>query len=221
LVERLQRFKEHGIYVLGSFIFGLPSDRPDTFEATVPLAERAGVSFAQFVMLTPFPGTVDFEKWEREQSAHATTATIAGVPITRHWLIPQDRRPKVYSPHPVMAPDEIRRRTQAAWDRFYSLPRVWARAKVVESWKGRFAFVLLSKLYRRMYANTGIATDSARTARSVRVARWLARPCRNLFIGAPMPDLQAPPPLVREPASRTAPAGTHVLGWAGKPAIGR
>ena len=214
LVERLQRFKEHGIHVLGSFIFGLPSDRPGTFEATVALAERAGVSFAQFVMLTPFPGTVDFEKWEREQSAHATT--IAGIPITRHWLIPQDRRPKVYSPHPVMAPDEIRQRTQAAWDRFYSLPRVWDRAKVVESWKGRFAFVVLSKLYRRMYANTGIATDSARTARSVRVARWLARPCRNLFIGAPMPDLQAPPPLAKEaaPAIRTG-------GHARAPVVGK
>jgi radical SAM superfamily enzyme YgiQ (UPF0313 family) len=219
LVERLQRFKSHGIHVLGSFIFGLPSDRPDTFDATVSLAERAGVTFAQFVMLTPFPGTVDFEKWEREQSAHEP-ATIAGVPITRHWLIPQDRRPKVYSPHPVMAPDEIRQRTQAAWDRFYSLRSVWARATVVESWKGRFAFVLLSKLYRRMYANTGIATDSARTARSVRVARWLAHPCRNLFIGAPMPQLQVPPARVQPRVAQIGSADTHVLEWSGKQAIG-
>ena len=219
LVERLQRFKEHGIYVLGSFIFGLPSDRPGTFEATVALAERAGVSFAQFVMLTPFPGTVDFEKWEREQAANAPT--IAGIPITRHWLIPQDRRPKVYSPHPVMVPDEIRQRTQAAWDSFYSLPRVWARAKVVESWRGRVTFVLLSKLYRRMYANTGIATDSARTARSVRVARWLARPCRNLFIGDPMPHLQVPAPLVQDSMKQIGQApGTHALEWSGNRAIG-
>ena len=27
LVERLQAFREHGVHVLGSFIFGLPSDR--------------------------------------------------------------------------------------------------------------------------------------------------------------------------------------------------
>ena len=38
---------------------------------------------------------------------------IAGVPLTRHWLIPQAQRPKVYTPHPTMAPDEIRRGTQA------------------------------------------------------------------------------------------------------------
>ena len=36
-------------------------------------------------------------------------------------------------------------------------------------------FVLISKLYRQMYANTGIATDSARVARSARRARVLAQ----------------------------------------------
>ena len=29
LVSRLRQFREHGVHVLGSFIFGLPSDRPD------------------------------------------------------------------------------------------------------------------------------------------------------------------------------------------------
>lgn len=190
LVERLQTFKQNGIHVLGSFIFGLPSDRPETFEATAALAERAGVTFAQFVMLTPFPGTVDFEKWEREQQGKGIQ--VAGVPLTRHWLIPQENRPKVYTPHPVMSADEIRQRTQATWDRFYSLSSIWERAKVVKSLKGRLAFVLISKLYRRMYANTGIATDSARAARSVAVARWMAKPCRRFFVAEPMPHLQVP-----------------------------
>ncbi|MGH9312690.1 MAG: B12-binding domain-containing radical SAM protein [Vicinamibacterales bacterium] len=190
LVERLRTFGEHGIHVLGSFIFGLPSDRPDTFDATADLAERAGVTFAQFVMLTPFPGTLDFERWEREVGPNV--AVVNGIPLTRHWLIPQADRPKVYTPHPVMSPDEIRVRTQAVWDRFYALPRVWARSRAVRSWRGRLAFVLISKLYRQMYANTGIATDSARAARSVRIARLIARPCRRLFAGAPMPTLEVP-----------------------------
>ena len=41
LVERLRTFREHGVHVLGSFIFGLPSDRPATFDATADVAERA------------------------------------------------------------------------------------------------------------------------------------------------------------------------------------
>lgn len=190
LVERLQTFKARGVHVLGSFIFGLPSDRPSTFDATASLADRAGLTFAQFVMLTPFPGTVDFEKWERQASQNGET--VDGIPITRHWLIPQERRPKVYSPHPVMAADEIRQRTQAVWDQFYDLRRVWARSRVVRSWKGRLAFVLISKLYRQMYANTGITTDSARAARSARIARLIAGPCRRLFAAEPMPELQVP-----------------------------
>jgi radical SAM superfamily enzyme YgiQ (UPF0313 family) len=190
LVAQLRTFERHGVHVLGSFIFGLPSDRPETFEATADLADRAGVSFAQFVMLTPFPGTVDFERWERD--AGAQHPLVDGIPLTRHWLIPPEKRPKVYTPHPVMSADEIRQRTQAVWDRFYSLSSIWKRAHVVRSLRARLAFVLISKLYRQMYANTGIATDSARHARSARIARWIARPCRRLFAAPPMPELQVP-----------------------------
>ena len=41
----------------------------------------------------------------------------------------------------------------------------------MKSLKARLAFVLISKIYRQMYANTGIATDSARVNRSAQWAR--------------------------------------------------
>ena len=72
LITRLKNFRSHGIHVLGSFIFGLPSDRPSTFDATAALADAADLTFAQFVILTPFPGTVDFAKWEK--TVDVTTA---------------------------------------------------------------------------------------------------------------------------------------------------
>jgi tRNA A37 methylthiotransferase MiaB len=192
LVDRLRAFRHHGVHVLGSFIFGLPSDRKDTFDATVALAHKADVTFAQFVLLTPFPGTIDFEKWAAEPEHQATI--VDGVPVTQHWLIPQHKRPKLYSPHPTMNIEEIRVGTQHAWDSFYSWRRVWERAKVVKSLKARVAFVLISKLYRQMYANTGIATDSARVARSARYARWMGLAARRLFITTPMPELTMPAP---------------------------
>jgi hypothetical protein len=80
--------------------------------------------------------------------------------------------------------------TQGVWDQFYSLRSIWKRSRVVRTLKARLAFVLISKIYRQMYANTGIATDSARVSRSVRWARWMALPCRRLFAGRPMPELQ-------------------------------
>jgi len=190
LVERLRTFRRHGVCVLGSFIFGLPSDRPETFEATAAVAERAEITFAQFVMLTPFPGTVDFLRWEKTPEANSTL--IAGVPLSRRWLIPWAQRPKCCWPHPVMSADEIRSRTQAVWDTFYSLKQIWKRSRIVKSVRGRLAFVLISKVYRQMYAQTGIATDSARIARSAKWAGWLARPCQRLFAARPMPHLKAP-----------------------------
>ena len=190
LAVRLRAFRRHGIHVLGSFIFGLPSDTKDSFESTVALAQRADLTFAQFVLLTPFPGTVDFEKWVVDEKQRGTM--IDGVPLTQHWLIPESRRPRLYTEHPTMSLEEIRTGTQRAWDDFYSWRHVWARSRVVESTRARIAFVLISKLYRQMYANTGIATDSARVQRSVRWARWIGYACRRLFLGKPMPDLMMP-----------------------------
>ena len=196
LVARLHTFRRHGVHVLGSFIFGLPSDRPETFDVCASVAEESAVSFAQFVMLQPLPGTLDFAAWEK--SLGAAPPTIDGVPLTRYWLIPSTTRPKVYIEHPLMSADEIRRRTQAVWDRFYSFGSIWRRSRgTVQSLKGRLAFVLISKIYRQMYANTGIATDSARINRSARWARLMAIPCRRLFAGRLMPELQVPEPLMR------------------------
>jgi radical SAM superfamily enzyme YgiQ (UPF0313 family) len=190
LVARLRAFRRHGVHVLGSFIFGLPSDTNATFETTVALAERADLTFAQFVLLTPFPGTVDFEKWSADEDRQRTM--VAGIPLTTHWLIPEAQRPRLYTEHPTMSLEEIRVGAQRAWDRFYSWRNIWARSNVVRSMKARIAFVLVSKMYRQMYANTGIATDSARVQRSARWARWLGLACRGLFLARPMPELQMP-----------------------------
>lgn len=190
LATQLKEFKAHGVHVLGSFIFGLKTDREDTFAATSELAKRAGLTFAQFVMMTPFPGTVDFQQWEK--SLKDDVPKVEGVPITRFWLIPGHLRPKLYTPHPTMSPDEIRRRTQGVWDDFYSLKAIWSRADCVKSIKSRLAFLFISKLYRQMYANTGIATDSARRKSANRWARWMAAPCLRLFRAKPMPGLEIP-----------------------------
>jgi hypothetical protein len=102
----------------------------------------------------------------------------------------------------------MRQRTQGVWDRFYSFGAVWKRSNCTPNLKARLAFIFISKLYRQMYASTGIATDSARRNRANQWARWLAVPCRKLFQGKPMPGLQAPP---RKHVEVAAAAGSSVL----------
>lgn len=190
LVEQLKKFREHGVHILGSFIFGLPTDRADTFQATAELAIKAEITFAQFVMLTPFPGTVDFGRWEKDQGE--SPVEVSGVPVTRYWLIPPHERPKMFMPHPVMGSEEMRARTQGVWDRFYSLTAIWKRSACTPNLRARLAFLFVSKLYRQMYASTGITTDSARRKKATNWARWIAVPCRKLFAGKPMPELAMP-----------------------------
>ena len=195
LADRLKVFKENGVHVLGSFIFGLSSDRESTFAATAALAKQADLTFAQFVMMTPFPGTVDFNNWEK--SLGDDVEKIDGVPLTRYWLLPGTRRPKLFTPHPTMSSEEIRVRTQGVWDSFYSFADVWKRSRCATTFKARLAFIFISKLYRQMYANTGIATDSARRKNANKWARFMIKPCRMLFQAEPMPDLSMPEPVAR------------------------
>jgi hypothetical protein len=93
------------------------------------------------------------------------------------------------------------------WDRYYAFGNIWKRSgSAVKSVKSRLAFVLISKIYRQMYANTGIATDSARVNRSARWARLMAVPCRRLFAGRPLPHLT-----VRTSAANAPSAGPDVV----------
>lgn len=106
---------------------------------------------------------------------------VGDIPITRYWLIPSDERPKMFTPHPTMSADEIRDRTQRVWDRFYTWRAIWVRSACTPTLRARIAFIFLSKLYRQMYAGTGISTDSARRRKSQKWARWTARQCKRLF----------------------------------------
>jgi hypothetical protein len=98
----------------------------------------------------------------------------------------------MFLPHPTMSSEEMRSRTQRVWDTFYSFAPIWKRSTCTTNFRARLAFVFVSKLYRQMYASTGITTDSGRRKKATSWARWIARPCRKLFEGKPMPALNIP-----------------------------
>jgi hypothetical protein len=186
LAVRLRTFRQHGVHVLGSFIFGLPTDRMETFRATSELALKADITFAQFVTMTPYPGTVDFQRWEKDQGE--AMPKVDGVPLNRYWLIPNARRPKLYFSHPALTAGEIASGTQSVWDDFYSNAAIWKRANCVKSLKARVAFFLIRSSIARC-TPTRASRQTARAARARTVGRgsspkpWLscftASRCRN------------------------------------------
>jgi len=58
--------KNAGIDVHGMFIFGLDSDNHSSLKETVRFARQMSISTAQFLLVTPIPGTEMFEKLQKE-----------------------------------------------------------------------------------------------------------------------------------------------------------
>lgn len=59
-------FRRSGIHVHGMFILGLDSDNQRTVRQTVRFARRHRIGTAQFLILTPLPGSAQFEELKRE-----------------------------------------------------------------------------------------------------------------------------------------------------------
>jgi len=53
--------KDTGIQVLGSFIIGFPEDTHQTIKQTINFAKSLNLDYAQFSILTPYPGTPIFD----------------------------------------------------------------------------------------------------------------------------------------------------------------
>ena len=156
------------------------------------LAHKSGLTFAQFVMLTPFcRNNVRLRAlgkgiWRQRadgggNSDHALLADSSGfaaedVHAASHHEFRRDAGAHAGRLGPVLQHEGGMEAVE------------FARRICGRGWLS-FSF---SKLYRQMYASTGIATDSARRNRANQWARWLAVPCRKLFSGRLMPGLQAP-----------------------------
>ena len=101
-----------------------------------------------------------------------------------------------------MSREDVRLGTLYAWQDFYSFAPIWSRAKVCTvKLRSRLMFVMISKLFLQMYAQTGMATDSARKSRANGWARWWAKRALPLFKAQPLPELQIP---AMEPAASEA-----------------
>ena len=130
-------------------------------------------------------------------------ATVDGIPVSRHWLIPQTKRPKLLTPHPVMSGEQIRQGTQSVWNDFYSLAASWKRSNILKTLRSRVAFVVASKVMLQAFGNTGLSTDSARASRATKLGGIGFSLLQKMFSAEPMPGLAVPeaPPAAAKPAA--------------------
>ncbi|MHA1190784.1 MAG: B12-binding domain-containing radical SAM protein [Promethearchaeota archaeon] len=65
-VSSIQKIKDHDILIFGAFIFGFDNDGPDIFEKTYNSIKNWDVDMMDFHILTPYPGTVLYERLKKE-----------------------------------------------------------------------------------------------------------------------------------------------------------
>jgi len=64
--QAIQNIKDHDMMVTGFFVFGLDFDTIDSFDATLQAIYDWGLDEASFSILTPFPGTRLYKRFEKE-----------------------------------------------------------------------------------------------------------------------------------------------------------
>jgi radical SAM superfamily enzyme YgiQ (UPF0313 family) len=64
--ESLRRFRDHGLAVYGTFVFGYDNDDRDTVQSSVEFAVEQKLFLAAFNHLVPFPGTPLYRRLQAE-----------------------------------------------------------------------------------------------------------------------------------------------------------
>jgi radical SAM superfamily enzyme YgiQ (UPF0313 family) len=64
--EAIKKIHDHGIAIVGCFIFGTDSDDQDTFKRTLDFIMETGVDAVQLSIQTPMPGTLLYEELAAE-----------------------------------------------------------------------------------------------------------------------------------------------------------
>ncbi|MBI5604952.1 MAG: radical SAM protein [Deltaproteobacteria bacterium] len=112
--KAIKAFHRHGIHIHGMFIVGADEDTPETIRETVRFSIKNRVDSAQFMMLTPLPGTETFQSLEKENRL-----------LTRNWEL-YDGTHVVFQPR-SMTGEELQETAYQALISFYSWKAILKR----------------------------------------------------------------------------------------------
>jgi radical SAM superfamily enzyme YgiQ (UPF0313 family) len=112
--EATKRFHDHGIAVMGCFVFGLDTDDASVFDRTLEFVDRANIDMPRFTVCTPYPGTALHERLKNE-----------GRILDFNWAM-YDCQHVVFRPA-RMSPEELQQGLFKAWKQAYALPSIVKR----------------------------------------------------------------------------------------------
>lgn len=120
-IERaIEQFHNHRIRIHGMFVIGSDEDDVETVDATVKFARKHDIDSVQFMILTPIPGSPDWDALYEKGGKYV---------ISKNWSL-YDGHHVVHQPR-KMSPYELQTAAIRAMGNFYSwggvLQKVWKR----------------------------------------------------------------------------------------------
>jgi radical SAM superfamily enzyme YgiQ (UPF0313 family) len=114
----IRAFRNHGLSIYATFVFGYDHDTPDTFRHVFDFALRQQFFFTAFNHLVPFPGTPLYDR----------LAAQGRLLHPQWWLDPAGKFGEVVYQPARMSPQQLADLCESHRRRFYSLPSVARRA---------------------------------------------------------------------------------------------
>jgi radical SAM superfamily enzyme YgiQ (UPF0313 family) len=124
----IRRLHDLGVMINGSFVFGMDDDDETVFDRTVDWAVAQGVETATFHILTPYPGTVLYER-----------LSAAGRIFTHNWDL-YDTRHVTFRPA-KMSPEVLEAGYWRAYRDFYRWDSIFKSAFAQEGWLERLRHI--------------------------------------------------------------------------------
>jgi radical SAM superfamily enzyme YgiQ (UPF0313 family) len=104
--EVVKKLHDHGIGIQGCFVFSFDSDDADVFARTVEFVDRVKIDLPRYAVVTPFPGTGLYRRWEAE-----------GRLLHKNWAL-YDVEHVVFQPR-RMSPERLQEGLEWAWGQSY------------------------------------------------------------------------------------------------------
>lgn len=133
----IRRLHERRIAIMGCFALGLDHDDKSVFERTAELVIETGVELPRFAIITPFPSTPLYKRFEAE-----------GRILTRDWTL-YDAQHVVFQPA-QMTPEELLRGTEWTWKKVYGLGSI---ARRLSQTRTEIGILTAANLGYRFYAH--------------------------------------------------------------------
>ncbi|MEO1069183.1 MAG: radical SAM protein, partial [Cyanobacteria bacterium J06638_6] len=132
----IRRLRDYGVMVNGSFVYGMDGDDETVFDRTVEWAVQQGIETATFHILTPYPGTLLYDRMTAQQR------------ITQHNWDLYDTRHVVYEPMQLSA-ERLEAGYWQSYREFYRWSAIVQGAWTKEVWADRLRHLAYTGAWKK------------------------------------------------------------------------